>query len=1065
MSERMRFILDGDDRLSPVLNRAGDSSARLHRRLNDDMNGNSRAVTGFTRDADGRLRDLRGRFLSVADAQRAMAGGLPDLTRRLGDVRSAGGDTAASMGGSGGGLGGALMSVAAVAGLSLLPALGALVPILAGVALAAGTLKLGFAGVGDALALAGKDQKKYHESLKKMGPEQRGFTKALVEAKKEFSGIGRDVQKAMLPGFTKAVKEAGPVVKILGRGMTELGGAFGKAAEGAGRLFKDSGFQKDLRTNLDLGRRFIGDMLSGLPKLGTSFLSFGAASKPTLTAISGGIRDVLGRGLPGMFDGLKVGIEGSSKFLTGFFNMINSLLPAIGRFSGEVARALGPLFGEMLTSVGVRGAGALDTLGQVVKGLTPVFKDLGYGLKATTDLLRIIGPTVKDTAAAIVGSLLPSFSEVDKAKGPLQRLSDAVRNNKGAIQEAARQGANAFLTLVGAGVSAAPLLIKAFRMASIGILTAMDGIISGAAHAFGWIPGLGGKLKAANKAFDHFKSGYIGGLDSAQRAADSFASATGRKLAAGKLKLNINNWQSQIEMAKAKLKTVPPSKQAALRATIGDLQAKVRQAKGELASLHDKTVTVRINGVRTGVKASEYYSQGPHRARGGPAPRFAAGGIPSGLLNGAGTGISDSIPMWWASTGEYIVNARSTAKYRSLLEAINSDSFGSGRGMSGAGGAVAQGLASGMTSAGGGVHQAARTMAAEVTAGIKAELEIASPSRKTKALAHDIGKGLIVGLTGSRDKIKSVSKDLAHDIWAAFSGSKDNRLVAMVNRQTKRLLDAAKKRDSIAATIKRAKDFAESTRVGAKKSAGLSTLFDSEEDVTAGGITARLQNRLSKMKQFSAYIKALAKRGLNHTMLREILEMGPEQGYAYASALAGADKATFASINKTQYAVNDQAKKLGRSGADALYDSGKNASKGFLAGLKSQEKAVKAYMVKLAKAMRNALREALGIRSPATKLIPDGVNTARGVAVGVLRGLPYVDDAMQAVAGRMVGRMPGIGTVGGRPAVAGGGGGTTVITLNVEVRPGADAEAVWREIHRGLVGLKRHNGGGDLGLA
>lgn len=434
--------------------------------------------------------------------------------------------------------------------------------------------------------------------------------------------------------------------------------------------------------------------------------------------------------------------------------------------------------------------------------------------------------------------------------------------------------------------------------------------------------------------------------------------------------------------------------------------------------------------------------------------------MPSGLLSGAGTGISDSIPMWWASTGEYIVNAKSTAKYRSLIEAINSDTLGSGRGMSGAGGAVAQGLATGMTSAGGGVHQAARTMAAEVTAGIKAELEIASPSRKTKALAHDIGKGLIVGLTGSRDKIKSVSKDLAKDIWAAFSGSKDNRLVAMVHRQTKRLLDAAKKRDSIAATIKRAKDFAESTRVGAKKSAGLSTLFEGEEDITAGGINARLQNRLSKMKQFSSYIKVLAKRGLNKTMLREILEMGPEQGYAYASALAGADKATFASINKTQYAVNDQAKKLGRSGADALYDSGKNAGKGFLKGLEGQKKAIEKLMIDIAKGMQKALRRALGIKSPSTVMARLGTYSTQGLALGLLGGLPILDRALDTVSGRVAGTSP----VLGRPAV-GGASSATVINLNVEVRPGADAEAVWREIHRGLVGFKRHNGGGDLGLA
>lgn len=46
------------------------------------------------------------------------------------------------------------------------------------------------------------------------------------------------------------------------------------------------------------------------------------------------------------------------------------------------------------------------------------------------------------------------------------------------------------------------------------LLKFFDIIISGAAHAFGWVPGLGGKLKAANKAFDSFSSGVNDALNS-----------------------------------------------------------------------------------------------------------------------------------------------------------------------------------------------------------------------------------------------------------------------------------------------------------------------------------------------------------------------------------------------------------------------------------------------------------------------------------------------------------------------------------------------------------------------
>lgn len=1126
MSNRMRFVLDGDDRLTPVLNQAGDGAVRLHRRLDDSTSRSSASMRAFTRDADGQLRNLQGRFVSVAHAARliqdssgrwrdlngrfvssevaarrmaAVTSGLPPALRAAGDAAggaatrmrqlnddtdSAGrtitrvtgdvnarlrdsqgrflgagdaagglGDAAQAAGGKVGGMGGALGGLAAVIGLSVLPALGALAPMLAGAGLAAGTLKLGFAGVGDAVAAAGKGKKEYQKELKKLSPEARSFTKELVGMKREFSGVGRDVQKAMLPGFTKALKAADPVVKIVGRGMTELGGAFGKAAEGAGRLFKDSGFQKDLQANLTLGRQFVGDMMSGLGGLGRGFLSFGAASKPTLTALSGGIRDLLGQGLPGMFDGLKVGIEGSSKFLSGLFGMINRLLPAIGRFSGEVARSLGPLLGEMFTSLGVRGAGALDTLGQVVKGLTPVFKDLGYGLKATTQFMQIIAPTVKDAAGAIVGSLLPSFSQVDQAQGPLQRLSGWIQDNKGAIQEFARQGGSAFLTLVQVGVTHFPTLIKIFRIVTGGMVMALGGVLHAAAEAFGWIPGIGGKLKDADKSFQSFKESYLSGLQTAEEKARGFAESVAPKLEQGKLKLNISNWQSQIETAKAKMKTVPPSKQAKLQAKIDQLEEKVRQAKGALASIQDKTVTVTTFLTYKG-KSMAAVSAG-RMASGGLVGRDGIPGYPGGgLIEGIGTSTSDS-NLIWASRDEYMVKAASVRKYGlKFMDALNSGKLALGGGDGGgAGAAVAQGLAGGMTASFGLVESGARRMASAVVAGIRAELEIASPSKKTAALAKDIGAGLIKGLTGSRDKIKATAKDLAADIWKAFDGRKDNRLVGMVNRQTKKLLDLASQRDKLAEKIKTAKDYASGVTSTARQQAGLASLGMAEGEVTAGGIKGGLRSKLEQIRKFTSYVKELAKRGLNKGLLRQILDMGPEQGYAYASALAGADKSTFNEINSLQKKIDTDSRSLGRIGADRLYDSGKNAGKGFLKGLESQQDAIEKLMVKIAKGMEKALKRALGIKSPSTVMARLGGYSTEGLARGLVGGLPVLDQALDAVSGRVAGTQPVIG----RPAVAGAGGGQPV-NVQVDVHGAIDPVATAREIRRMLLELKRVHG-------
>lgn len=1049
MTQHLRFVLDGDDHLSPVLNGAGDASTRLNRRLNDDMAGNATAVRRFTTDANGRLRDLNGRFLSAADAARVMSGGMPALVRRMGEVSSAGGDAAAALGKGGGGMGGGML-FAAAAGLSLLPALGALVPMLAGAGLAAGTMKLGFAGIPEAVEASTKSKKEYAEALKKLPKPARDFTKELVSLKKEFGGIGKDIQKAMLPGFTRALKDARPVVDILGKSMTDLGGAFGDAAEGAGRILKDSGFQADLRTNLSLGSGFIRDMTSALGPFTRSLLDFGAASGPTLKSLSDGLGGLLTQGLPGMFKGLETGIPGTAKMLDGLFSAINDILPAVGRLAGELGNTLGPVFGLQLQAGGSMIAGAFDLARGALIALRPVIRDIGYGWKTLLDVGRLIGPTFADIGLGILGSFSGVGDKINETAGPLQRLNMWVNDNKIGILEFARMFASGTMDIVGAAVVMAPQVIGGFRFMADGILSVIDGVVTGAAAAFGHLPLIGDKFKDAAKSFHGFKKSFVSGLETAEQKANSFAASTLPKLAAGKLQMNINNWNSQLEAAKAKLKTVPPSKRAAVTATIEDLKNKIAQAKAHLGSINGRVATTYINTV---YQKSEASVQRPFRRDGGPAPKFAAGGMPSGLLNGPGTGTSDSLPMWWASTGEYIVNARSTKKYRSLIEAINADSLGSGRGMGGAGSAVAAGLAGGMTSSSGAVMAGARLMAAAVTAGVRAELEIASPSKKMTALAKDIGAGLIKGLTGSRSQIQSTAKDLAADIRTAFSGKKESSLLKYVDGQTKKLLTAAAARDKATSAITAGRAFASELTKGAADGAGLSNLGMQAEDVTAGGIKSGLAGKLAQIKQFTTYISMLAKRGLSKDLLRQALNLGPEQGYAYASALVGADKATFNSINSLQTQIGKSATSLGVWGADVLYDSGKNAGKGFLAGLTSQQSAIEAQMLRIAKGMDKAIRKALGIKSPSTVMAQLGAYSTQGLARGLVAGVPVLDRALDTVTERVAGAQP----VLGRAAAMGAGGGT-VINVQVDVHEAMDPVAVGREFQRILVQFGRAQG-------
>lgn len=88
----------------------------------------------------------------------------------------------------------------------------------------------------------------------------------------------------------------------------------------------------------------------------------------------------------------------------------------------------------------------------------------------------------------------------------------------------------------------------------------------------------------------------------------------------------------------------------------------IARVKAEMASLHDKSV--RLTYYVTQVGGANKRAALAQKATGG-------------YLTGPGTGTSDDIPIW-ASNGEYIVNAKATARNRALLEHINAQRYADG---------------------------------------------------------------------------------------------------------------------------------------------------------------------------------------------------------------------------------------------------------------------------------------------------------------------------------------------------------------------------------------------------
>ncbi|WP_319052702.1 hypothetical protein [Streptomyces europaeiscabiei] len=336
--------------------------------------------------------------------------------------------------------------------------------------------------------------------------------------------------------------------------------------------------------------------------------------------------------------------------------------------------------------------------------------------------------------------------------------------------------------------------------------------------------------------------------------------------------------------------------------------------------------------------------------------------------------------------------------------------------LSGAGADLMRGMIGGIKSMAGSLASTAKSVVGGAVSAAKNALGISSPSKVFAEIGRDTGRGFIKGLTGTKSQIKSTTEKIASSITRAFRGRStriDDRLVAMVQAGNRRLQSLAGQRDSIAKRIADAQKFATDLTSKARSTGSLSAIV--QEDFFAPSFVERqMKKSLAQIKAFTANVAKLQKKGLSKSLLRQILEMGPEAGAQFAASLAGADKATIKRFNKLQGQIGSASSKLGKQGADMLYDSGKKAGQGFLTGLKAQQKNIEKLMLSIAKGMQKAIRKALGIRSPSRVMAGVGRMTVLGLEGGITRMVPAVDQAMARIAGAVTSGVPALpATLGG----------------------------------------------------
>lgn len=280
-------------------------------------------------------------------------------------------------------------------------------------------------------------------------------------------------------------------------------------------------------------------------------------------------------------------------------------------------------------------------------------------------------------------------------------------------------------------------------------------------------------------------------------------------------------------------------------------------------------------------------------------------------------------------------------------------------------------------------------------------ITVAGKRIDTGPVKASVGSDFLKQLAGTASAIDKAMTQVATALKNAFKGVKttlDDKLIKQVNTQNLQLKRLVAERDKIRSTIATATAFATETTTGAANFASLTGLPNSGLPFGAEGILNGLNVRLSQLKAFGDNLTILGKRGLSKDLIGQIIAAGPDQGAPYAAALVKATDAQLKSINSTQAAIGKATTAYGQSAANAMFDVGTQSGKGFLSGLKAQEKSIVDSMSSLAKAIQAAIKKALKIKSPSRVFDQLGRFTVQGFAQGMRAATPQAAAAASSMA-------------------------------------------------------------------
>jgi hypothetical protein len=439
--------------------------------------------------------------------------------------------------------------------------------------------------------------------------------------------------------------------------------------------------------------------------------------------------------------------------------------------------------------------------------------------------------------------------------------------------------------------------------------------------------------------------------------------------------------------------------------------------------------------------------------RPGTAPIAQATGGP---IAGPGSGTSDSIPAW-LSNGEYVINAKQTAKHRSLLHAINSG---------------AQGFASGGET--GGFSGVDYSGSADKNGKSKSSSSSSSAAKKPPSFDMSAWKSFLQAIGITTNAFTEAKNQL---VGALRDAKVSARQTAAVARVADRLIAYSQKVSTETDRITKAQNYLSGLREQSRQESSsvrdsVMGLFDLSnagvqaapqqvyKDVPVGpapGVTAAsfltsLTDSADRAGKTRGELKTLensAKGNPALTALVKQLAENPASAQAQIDALSGASKGDLQNIGKQFGRLQGSARGAGSdvssllfggkintaeallNGFDpkknpalakavdslstSLFGAGKETARGLAKGLISERKTLVHAMHSVAHDLEETIRHDLHMRSPSRKFHTHGQNVVAGLVNGIIASLPQARSAASQLAASL--EMAG---AGGRGHARGG---------------------------------------------